>query len=302
MKSSFEEMSVCNEFTRTHNLRLDLHDNEDRKLIYWLVKLKKQIDEDLRESDLNRLSINEPTWVILLSMLHRIFEHEESIIISFFTGAWASVEILARVVMESSVNVMYILDRDRAARLIQYFKYYFKNTKTSINRYMKLIESASDSDKAELKKVGERNRSILKRREESLFHVLKLDNIHSKTSTPWPNSVYNKFEVLGLELDYRTYYASLSSQVHDDADSLIDYILSQSIQVSDVSDKNIATKEIFNWIRLYSYLGLKYFTIAASKYSHAYGLTNSQQYSKSTENSIIDIIDDIQNHIFQLIQ
>jgi hypothetical protein len=46
--------------------------------------------------------------------------------VAFVSGSGSSAEIIARASVESSVNIMYILAGDRAARLLGYFDHYFE--------------------------------------------------------------------------------------------------------------------------------------------------------------------------------
>jgi hypothetical protein len=287
--------SIYKFFLKNHNVEFDVENNEDNQLIYWLTKLGTKLNKNIEEKDLGRLSSEEPTWVILLSMLHRVFENTEGVIISYFTGCWSSVEILARVVMESSVNVMYVLDCNKSDRLTQYLNYYFNECEKRINKYLNEIDSIPDSEKTDFFQAAERSRKILKERKKYLFKILKTDNIHSNTDkSSWLNA-YDRFKYFNLQVDYRQYYSTLSSQVHNDAESLIDYILFKSIQGI---DNNIKVKEVHNWIRLYSYIALKYLSLATSKYSAAYGLDNSKQYAEHIEETVIIILNKIYGEIF----
>jgi len=280
--------SKSNAFSESHNVSFTEPFEFERIGIYWLYKTLEDVESALHSKSQYLLDTHEPTFGMVLVMLHRVFELCEGCFITFITGSWASTEITVRSVMEAAVTVMYISSRDREKRLVQYLTHFWNNER-ALNQ--KRLTMAAKLDK-NLKDAHEwsatSNIETNDFREEFINSILRHEGFTSTVEDGWPASIYNRFVELGLETDYRTIYSFLSSEVHNDANSLVDYMIYTSVPDKIITD--FASKEIYLMDRLYLYMGLKYFVDSACKFANAYQFENMNELQKNLDmvNQIIE--------------
>lgn len=265
---------IITEFLETHNIDLSEPFIEDLDGVYWLTNIKSSIDENLRTRVNQLLEEKEPTWAVTRSMLDRVYEQLEGGFISLFTGAWASVEVICRASLEAAINVLYVLESDTGNRLSQYMSCYFEESLKSIDCYEDLAVTIPSENKARLNSAVEaRNR--LAWRKEIIETVFQQDGIPLGLNG-WPRKIIDRFKASGREFEYREIYASLSSQVHNDADALVDFIILQALKehVPNASEKS--GSEVFFWLRHFLYCCLGVYSDAAKAYATKYCLAEAE--------------------------
>jgi len=261
---------IITEFLGAHSVDLRETFIEELDGVYWLINIKSSIDENLRTRVDELLEEKEPTWAITRSMLDRVYEQLEGGFISLFTGAWASVEVICRSSLEAAINVLYVLESDTGNRLSQYMSYYFEEALKSIDRYEGLAVTIPYDNKARLDSaVAARN--SLAWRKEIIEAVFQQDGIPLGMNG-WPRKIIDRFKASGHEFEYREIYASLSSQVHNDADALVDFIVLEALKehVPNASEKSAS--EVFFWLRHFLYCCLDVYSDAARTYAAKYCL------------------------------
>jgi hypothetical protein len=265
---------IISEFLETHNIDVAEAFIEDLDGVYWLINIRSAIDEDLRTRANQLLEEKEPTWAITRSMLDRVYEHIEGGFISLFTGAWASVEVICRASLEAAINVLYVLESDTTNRLSQYMYHYFEESLKSIDRYEGLVITISGGSKAGLNSAVDA-RNMLAWRREIIEAIFQHDGIPFGIQG-WPKKIIDRFKTLGLEFEYREIYASLSSQVHNDADALIDFMILKALEehVPKASEK--LGSEVFFWLRHFLYRCLEFYSDAAKLYATKYSLVEAE--------------------------
>lgn len=263
---------IISEFLSAHNIGTSEHFIEDHDGVYWLANIKLAIDEDLRTRATQLLEEGEPTWVITRSMLDRVYEQLVGGFICLFTGAWASVEVICRAGLEAAINVLFVLESDTANRLSQYMTYYFEESLRSIDRYEDLVTNFAGQNKAQLKSAVDA-RDSLAWRKEIIEGIFQHEHIPCGLQG-WPRKIIDRFKAVGREFEYREVYANLSSQVHNDADALVDFmILTVAEHLPNASEK--VGSEILFWLRHFLYCSLELYSEAAAEYASKYGLENA---------------------------
>ena len=263
---------IISEFLSAHNLRLSEHFIEDHDGVYWLATVKLAIDEDLRTKVAQLLEEEESTWPITRSMLDRVYEQLAGGFICLFTGAWASVEVICRASLEAAINVLFVLQSDTAKRLSQYMTHYFEESLKSIDRYEGLVTNFAGQNQSQLKSAVEARNSIA-RRSKIIESIFRQQHIPYGLQG-WPRTILDRFKAAGREFEYREIYANLSSQVHNDADALVDFmILTVAENVTNASEK--VGSEVLFWLRHFLYCSLEFYCDAASVYASKYGLENA---------------------------
>ncbi len=238
--------------------------------IYWTLRARREITSAL-SSRVEGL-ITEPTWGLLSSMLDRVFEHVEGSIIAFVTGSPASAEVIARTVVESSLNVMYILKDDRINRLFQYFSYYINQERKELKRWSVL------AIKMEKKEAHIHNLHIEQKRQALDTIETFVKNANEQIGIKivngvWPKTIEERFKLLGFEVDYRTVYAAMCSQTHNDAEDLLNYFIFVSSGNKELLERGGI--ETVNFSRLLMYIGVHYYIEATHSYAKSFGLDDA---------------------------
>lgn len=144
MNRFYDSDWLLDDFIKRHNILLTDLVQQEILGIYWTVRAKNEIDSAL--SSFVDTLMTEPTWGLLRSMLDKVFQHVEGSLVAFITGSPASAEVIARTVVESAMNLMYILDDDRINRLFQYFSYYINQEREELNKWENLMKNMDEKE------------------------------------------------------------------------------------------------------------------------------------------------------------
>lgn len=270
--------SATIEFADHHNLTIPDWIGEDTKAIEWLQELKTSVDTDLAQHCNRLLDMREPSWAMLNVALDRVFEHASATITCYLTGNWASLEVVSRAVMESASTVLYISEKDRAARLGQYLTHYF-----TVSR--KAIERSEPSCQA-------------KAQEHLLFRENVVRQVATNEGIPfeavgWPTQVIQRFQGAGMELDYRHLYTVLSGEAHNDAGSLIDLIVHRALSGANPKCEALGSLEVQYWMRFYLYFSIQYYAAACHAFTSAFELVPSMGKTQCIRETIADYLGEI---------
>ena len=165
-----------------------------------------------------------------------------------------------------------MLESDTANRLSQYMTNYFEESLKLIDRYEGLVTKTAGQNQVQLKSAVEARDSIA-RHSKIIESIFRHENIPYGLQG-WPKTIIDRFKAAGREFEYREIYANLSSQVHNDADALVDFmILTVAEHVPNASEK--AGSEVLFWLRHFLYCSLDLYSDAASVYASKYDLENA---------------------------
>lgn len=259
-------------FTSYHHFAIPDWLKVDEAAVIWLTGAKTAIARGFSSQAERLLADGEPSWALLNSMSDRVLEHASAAVVCFFTGSWASLEVVVRAAIEACVNVIYIASSDRSRRLGQYLGDYFAATRRRLER------------REQTKEVVEALRA-LDWREDLFRRVVEPDGINLEP-TGWPSTVKERFSAVGMERDYQDVYAVLSSQAHNDADSLVDYAITKCVSAPSVDSEAEARVEMLYWMRCYMYSCLTYYVRASDAVARAYGWSDTCDKLRTIENQI----------------
>ena len=206
-------------------------------------------------------------------MLDRAFEHAVGALVAYVTGCVASAEVVARVAIESSVNVMYILAGDRLGRLNAYFRSYLEDAHKYVTRWIKLAsqmdgpESKAHQDAALYRLKGIEAVDSFVDRAMSAVGISK----GSSRTVKWPRTIADRFDALGMTSMYRTVYARMCSQVHNDAEDTLNFYMAVSSGDQRVMEQ--MGLETVNFGRLLVYYGVWFYIQAGIRYAESFGMT-----------------------------
>jgi hypothetical protein len=254
-------------FSRDHHLTIPPYLAVAGNDLTIVIGAKQAIDSELGTNAQALLQSADPTWAITHTMLDRVYEQLEGAFIALFTGSWSSVEIICRATIEAAINVSYVLQTDTPMRVSQYFSHYFDEAGKALNK-LEPIEHIADSDRF----CSTNNaRGLLKQRKQYLETVLRLDGI-PVGATGWPKQIAERFRAVGKELEYREIYATLCSQTHNDAESLIDYMITRAFEPSVENIVSSTATELLFWLRYFIHRSSEMYLEVAHLYAQKHGL------------------------------
>jgi hypothetical protein len=171
------------------------------------------------------LLATEPTFGLLHHLSERIYEQLTGGLICFAAKHAAASEVVSRVVIESSVNLRFILSGHRESLVLAWLRSYVDQDEAQISRWERALASIPGEIVAQAARL-ETRRQVLEARRRFLeqTEVEFRSQCTIDTTVRWPN-VADRFERIGETLAYRTVYARLSSQTHVDAEDTINYVI-----------------------------------------------------------------------------
>jgi hypothetical protein len=164
---------------------------------------------------------------VLINLLGRVFEHAQAMLVSLSTGSPASAEALARVVVEGSVNVMYLAALGDSGTLVQFFRSWLGEHEKKLTEWKQMIEGEQHAS-AVLPMIEER-RQLIASLQDFVSHNAIQCNIDTSKSTEWPKSLLKRFEVLGRKTDYYTSYHRLSGASHITGEDTLTWLMSLNL-------------------------------------------------------------------------
>ncbi|MBJ7297315.1 MAG: hypothetical protein JHC73_13580 [Dolichospermum sp.] len=287
------------EFAEYHNIIFTPLVERESSAIQWTIRTKLEIDKNLRDciDDLNQFDL---LWPLLRSMLDRTFEYVQGAIVAYVTGSPAASEVISRTAIESAINSMLIIRDDRnGSRFTEYLAHYFIKEKEEINKWLKAVKNIPDDDK-----LIHQTEAIQK--EDTLIVLEKIINkalleMGLPTTEKITNkriNIKDKFDKLGLEIDYYTVYAALCSQTHSDAEDLLNYFVFTAFGDQELINK--VAIETVNFSRLMMYFAVKYYIMASGYYAIRFDLKNALEIITEGRDNISNIMQKIANNITSL--
>lgn len=157
------------------------------------------------------------------NIVGRLHEHAEGMLVCIATNAYASAEVLARVVLEGSVNLSFQVKHELEAPLIAYFKTWLSSHRQTLTKWKKHETELGDPDgtnriiEARLEWLDELGAFL-----NSLITELSLDDGSSPHA--WPGKIFERFKDVGEKGTYFTSYHRLSSASHVLAEDTLLYL------------------------------------------------------------------------------
>jgi hypothetical protein len=290
-----EVKALSDKFAESHFIRFDNIFEDDRIGVYWLQKINNSI-EDALKSRIDPISTLGPTWAITRTMLARVYEHCEGSFVTWITGTWSSAEVAVRAVMEAAVNLMYIVSDDKEKRLVQYFSNFWDTQKKFSRRRLEMASRLQDEAANAYKDAAEQNIKFEGSRENLLNTILLNEGFLSVNEPGWPEKILDRFISLGMEEEYKTVYSFLSSEAHNDASAVVDFMIYQALE-SQVPEQ--AVREVYLRNRIYVYMGLRYFLRAAYYYGISYSLDVGDEIMQAKK-AVDKIIEELSVEIINL--
>ncbi len=259
-----KEKSACKRFATKNGIALDRIKGSEIQAIYWLERTN-QLYIQSAAAEAERL-IYEPSMGFLYRMLERIHQHVESSFIQYCLGFPASGEIASRTVIESSVNALYVMQASKPVdRVFEYLSSYIDQERKQNLQWKKVIDEQPIEHQAVHLAALAQKAKYLELAEERITALCQ-----TELSIPYPSpkswaSIRDRFVAVGKEIEYRTTYAAASSQVHSDAEDLLNELLTMFSSDPDSLQTKLKL-ETSNFSRMIIYQGFHYYLEAILRY------------------------------------
>ncbi|EIZ1170178.1 hypothetical protein MOV00_000252 [Vibrio vulnificus] len=238
---------LVEKFFEQRALSKDIQLNEPLyKALFYLEK-SNELVEELCNKNQSELIKNVP-WPTMHDMYRRNYEYCCGVISCFLVGQFQSSEALCRTAIEGAVNLHYVSLGDSMSKQIAYFKNYLVTERKQNKNWKESVEASSFPQAGKdhhLQTILEKE-GALNHYEEALRESLRLAGVDfDAVDLKWP-SIFDRFKEIGEEVGYRTVYAALCSQAHNDAEDILNKIMARVID-------NVSGMEEAQWIEQYNF-------------------------------------------------
>jgi hypothetical protein len=291
---------LVTKFIEKRSISPDMELNEPLyNAIYYLEKANEFVEKSCEEH-IDRLSEIVP-WPSMHDMYKRNYEYCCGVLGSFLIGQFPSSEALCRTAIEGAVNLHYVSLGDSMGKQIAYFKTHINNERKQNINWKASVDKSDYPDNAKnhhLEKIREKDAS-LDQYENMLRESLSLAGVdYDAVELKWP-SIFDRFKEIGNEVGYRTVYAALCSQAHNDAEDVLNKIMSRVIA-------NVEGLEEAQWVEQYNFslylllTAIDYHIFASAMYLGKFNI-NSKELVK-IKKAIMDSIVLVTEHGQKLVK
>lgn len=239
--------ALVKEFIKNRTLSDSMELNEPlHDGIYCLEKINEIIERSCRNNA--EVLVDKVPWSTMHDMYKRNYEYCCGVFGVFLIGQFPSCEALCRTAIEGSVNLHYVSLGDSMTKQISYLKHHLAAERKQNQLWKRSIESSSYPDDAKahhLQKISDKD-DTLDHCEYGLKTSLSLCNVDfDAVESNWP-SIFDRFKEIDDEVGYRTVYAALCSQAHNDAEDILNRIMARITA-------NVEGMEEAQWVEQYNF-------------------------------------------------
>jgi hypothetical protein len=207
----------------------------------------------------------------LLNLLGRIFEHAQAMLVAVATGSPASAEALGRIVVEGSMNVMYLAALGDSGTLIRFFRSWLSEHNRKLTEWKEKIQGEAYADRVSA--MIEERRGVVVGLESYLNLVEAQCSIDiAAASAEWPKSLFRRFEALGRETDYYESYHRLSGASHITGEDTLAWLVALNVPVE---QRHRMGGEAWAYSIMMTRIACQFFVEAAASCAIAYGRPNN---------------------------
>ena len=181
---------------------------------------------------LDGLDAEDPVGGLLVTLVRRTYETSAGCLVLIALGQLREAEILSRSVFESATRIAYIVRKDPAKRLAQFFRAYVGQEREQNRKWMNDIDDVPpDVQKDHRSRIDQKNLAL-----DGYDRLIDGFLLHCGTSLEegdrWPNLI-DRLSEIDRRLEYRTVYMAMSSQAHHDAEDILNNLLVNSLEDDD---------------------------------------------------------------------
>lgn len=222
-----------------------------------------------------------------INLIGRIFEQAQGMLVCIATGCPTSAEALARVVVEGSINLMYMAVKGDATTLVAFFDSWLSEHQRKLNEWkLKIIGSENESNIAPM--IDTRMR-LVEGLVSYLNRLVTACEIERANKTVWPKSLFERFKELRRETDYYESYHRLSGASHISGEDTLTWLITS--QMPDEMKQKVSLEAVSFSIMM-SRMASKFFVEAVAGCCMMHGFTSMHQFDelgKVLAESVLDI-------------
>jgi len=264
------------EFCQRHNLASASPLQPDLQVIALMAQGIESFSDALGSATSgNLIPVEEPAWALVRAMILRGFAHADAGFVCLATGSVGTAEVVSRAVLECALNVLFILQEDRAGRLYDYLAAYVKQERAELARWEEMLCRMPSTEASVHQEEIERKRQVVDQQELIAKEFAGGAGI-TRPAQPWPK-IGERFRAVGSELDYRVLYAAMCSQAHNDAEDLFNTFVLGAMshlnpgQVAREFELRQKAENAF-FARLLMYRSVEYLFKCIQRYGEAYAV------------------------------
>ena len=257
--------------------------------VYLLEKSDEIINQLCKENEERLIEVVH--WQSMHDMYKRNYEYCCGILSCFLVGQFPSSEALCRTAIEGAINLHYVSLDDSMGKQIAYFKNHIETERKQNKSWRTSVEQSNFPDDAKehhYKRIEDKDQ-VLNFNENALRQSLALSEIDYDTAgLNWPNT-FERFKEAGKEVGYRTVYAALCSQAHNDAEDSINQIISRVVEGVD-GLAEAQQIEQYNFSLSLLLTALEYHVLAAAMYISKFSISSLELVdlvNKIVENTVM---------------
>jgi hypothetical protein len=212
-----------------------------------IIELVNDEVNRLAEQHIERLQ-HEAAWSILHDMYKKCHEFTGGALATFLIAHIGAAEALCRTAVESAVNLHYASCGDDIGNVLAYFRNYIITERGQNKAWLKSVENSNYANEAKNHHralIEDKERS-LNFYEDALRKSLSIINIdYDNHPGSWP-STFDRFSKIDKEVDYRTVYAALCSQAHNDPEDILNNLMSRVVVFEGYEESVEIEKYVFS--------------------------------------------------------
>lgn len=214
------------EFEHHHNIKIKENWNDGEDCVSNLIKLHTKIQltmSNLKDEDFHKY----PTVGIVLQLTERIYEQITGSISCVCTKNHSSSEVLSRTAIESSVNILLMLQGDTESKTFSWLKKYISD---DINHIQNWEDSLKNDEEKRIhspridtrRKIHTLKKEFVDTYIKQVKEILEIDDTYTL-----PRKYLKRFQDVDEEITYHTVYTRLSATTHLNAEDTISYMIAK---------------------------------------------------------------------------
>lgn len=214
-----------------------------------------------------------------INLLGRVFEQVEGMLVSIVTNCPTSSEALGRIVIEGSINLMYMSALGNEKTIVAFFNSWVSEHRKKLNQWKQEIAGKEHCRTVE-PMIDERIK-VIDIYSNYVSNLVDLFNVNqSEYAAMWPKSIFKRFEALNLKESYYQNYHRLSGSSHITAEDTISWML--MLQASE-EDKHALGVEAVSYSIMMSRLSCLFFLDAVAMCCISHGMRPGKELNKIKE-------------------
>jgi len=233
----------------------------------------------------------------LENLLGRLEEQTEGMLTCFVSGCPAAAETVARTVVETSVNLIYMARGDFLKRVFSYFRIYRREHGKRLDEWEAFIkaEHPIDVTRSINSMIQERRKALDSFREFSEKLADSCGFPENPNTADWEPKLFQRFKAIGDSVGYWTVYHRLSGATHGNAEDTIRWLMSKYhiLQSGDDKLQTAMALENMAYTAMMLRISVRYYIHAAACTCAVLNLIEAANLLKPIFSGLTNSIDEI---------